>query len=139
MDYDLKDTLSHLLRRSHFHAEALFSEMLGKHDVTSRQLALLVAVSQNPGASQRTIGRVIDLDTNTVSDMARRMEQRGLIKRLVSQADSRSYALSLQPAGVRVLKDVRQDNDRYQGVLSQRLTGGETAQLKKLLCKLLDL
>ena len=139
MDYDLKDTLSHLLRRAHFQAEALFAEILGKYDVTSRQLALLVAVSQNPGASQRTIGHLIELDTNTISDMARRMEQRGLIERQVSQIDSRSYALQLLPAGAGILEEVRRDNAHYQSLLSQRLDADETARLKQLLRKLIDL
>lgn len=139
MDYDLRDTLSHLLRRAHFQAEALFADVLGGHDVTSRQLALLVAVSQNPGASQRRIGRLIELDTNTISDMARRMEERGLIERLVSETDGRSYALRITLAGARILRDVREDNRRYQDLLSDPLSPVETAQLKALLRKLLHL
>ncbi len=49
----LLDTLSHLLRRSHFHSEAIFTSMYGDMDLTSRQMSLLVAIAQNPEASQR--------------------------------------------------------------------------------------
>ena len=86
--YDIHDTLSHLLRRSHFYAESLFSKELGAYGITSRQLALLVAVSQNAGASQRTIGDIIALDMNTVSDLLRRMEKNELIERRASAVAS---------------------------------------------------
>ncbi|MYI67531.1 MAG: MarR family transcriptional regulator [Boseongicola sp. SB0673_bin_14] len=74
--YDLLDTLSHLLRRSHFRAAKPFNQSLGHHGITSRQLALLVAISQNSDVSQRRAGELIALDMNTVSDLLRRMEER---------------------------------------------------------------
>lgn len=137
--YDLHDTLSHLLRRSHFHAEKLFSRSLGHHGITSRQMALLVAASQNPDVSQRRLGELIALDMNTVSDLLRRMEKKGLIERRSSKEDGRSVAIRVSPLGQAMLDTVHQDNLRYQSQLTDQLSAEETAQLKRLLRVLLDL
>lgn len=137
--YDLLGTLSHLLRRSHFHAEALFAQILGDYGVTSRQLALLVAVAQNPGAQQRKLGEIIALDTNTISDLLRRMEKRGMIERKTSPVDGRSVEIRLGPTGAEILVDIQADNQRYQEALSEGLSAEEQKTLKSLLKKMLKL
>tara|TARA_R110000744_G_scaffold174765_6_gene293546 strand:- start:259 stop:756 length:498 start_codon:yes stop_codon:yes gene_type:complete len=137
--YDIHDTLSHLLRRSHFYAESLFSKELGAYGITSRQLALLVAVSQNAGASQRTIGDIIALDMNTVSDLLRRMEKNELIERRASAVDARSTEIYLGAKGRTILSAIPRDNRRYQQTLAKNLSVKEASMLKALLRKLLEL
>jgi len=137
--YDLPDTLSHLLRRSHFFAEKLFAERLGAHGVTSRQLALLVAVLHNPGASQKVLGRLIALDTNTVSDLVRRMVDKGLLERRASRTDRRSFAIELTDKGTVTLRDIVADNGLYQRALAENLSDHEREELKSLLRKMLGL
>ncbi len=137
--YELHGLLSHLLRRAHFHAEALFTDRLGAHGITSRQLALLVAAAQMPGASQRAVGARIALDMNTVSDLLRRMEKRGLIERRPSDTDARSLAVEPSALGLQILREVEADNIAYQKALSGPLSEEESRQLKSLLQKLLDL
>ena len=137
--YQLHDTLSHLLRRSHFHAEALFTKELGDYGITSRQLAILVAAAQNPGTSQRTIGDLVALDMNTISDLLRRMEKNRLIERRVSASDARAVDIRISAMGKAILSSIYKDNNRYQDALVENLSARETTQLKTLLRKLLDL
>lgn len=137
--YDIHDTLSHLLRRSHFYAESLFTKELGAYGITSRQLALLVAISQNAGASQRILGDIIALDMNTVSDLLRRMEKNELIERRASTVDARSTEIYLGPKGMAILSAIPADNHRYQDILARNLSIEEASVLKALLRKLLDL
>jgi DNA-binding MarR family transcriptional regulator len=137
--YDLYDTLSHLLRRSHFHAEGLFTKSLGHHGVTSRQLALLVVVSQNPNVSQRRVSELIALDINTVSDLLRRMEKNGLVERRSSNEDGRAIQITLSEKGTSVLAAIHDDNQQYQAQLTEHLSEADVTQLKYLLRKLLDL
>ncbi|MCX7561751.1 winged helix DNA-binding protein [Sulfitobacter sp. F26204] len=135
--YELLDTLSHLLRRSHFHAEGLFSKTLGQFGVTSRQLALMVAVSQNPNASQRLVGELIALDENSVSDLLRRMDKNGLIERHSSREDGRSKLIRLSEKGHEILATIYAENRAYQDRLTDRLNDDETEQLRALLRKML--
>lgn len=138
-EFDLLDTLSHLLRRSHFHAEQLFTKSLGHHGVTSRQLALLVAVSKNPDVSQRRVGELIALDMNTVSDMLRRMEKKGLVERRTHPDDGRSVTIRLSDKGYEALERVHAENKRYQDLLTENLSDAEATQLRTLLRLLLQL
>ena len=137
--YDLLDTLSHLLRRTHFFAEKLFAEILGAHGVTSRQLALLVAVLHHPGASQKEIGRLIALDTNTISDLVRRMVDKDLLEKRVSEADGRSFAIELTGKGTATLRAIVADNGLYQSAIVENLSDSERSELKRLLRKILGL
>jgi len=50
-EFDLSQVASHLLRRAHFRAEALFAQAFPDEDLTPRQKALLITVYQNPGAT----------------------------------------------------------------------------------------
>ena len=57
--FDLTQVASHLLRRAHFRAEALFAQAFPDEDLTPRQKALLITVYQNPGATQNRIAELI--------------------------------------------------------------------------------
>ena len=51
----LTDVVSHLLRRAHFRAEALFDAELGQWGLTPRQKALLVTAHQHRGETQNQL------------------------------------------------------------------------------------
>lgn len=136
-EISLLDTLSHLLRRSHFHSEAIFTSMYGDMDLTSRQMALLVAIAQNPEASQKVIGDAVALDVNTVSDTLRRMERKHLVERNASASDGRSVSVRLSEQGYEVLLKAADNNMRLQNRVAARLNAEETTELKRLVRKLL--
>ncbi|QOL81961.1 MarR family winged helix-turn-helix transcriptional regulator [Pseudooceanicola spongiae] len=136
-DVAILDTLTHLLRRAHFRNEFLFSSTFGEMGLTSRQMVLLVAIAQNPGASQKVIGDIVALDVNTVSDTLRRMERKQLIERIASKADGRSIAVRLTAIGLSVLEEGLSRNPTLQAQVIERLDPEEAAKLKILLRKLL--
>ncbi|MHB1570413.1 MAG: hypothetical protein ACYC0H_14585, partial [Solirubrobacteraceae bacterium] len=49
--FDLTNSVTHLLRRAHTRADALFDEVMCTGELTPRQTALLVASHQHPGAT----------------------------------------------------------------------------------------
>jgi DNA-binding MarR family transcriptional regulator len=102
----LTDVVSHLLRRAHFRAEALFVERLGRWGITPRQKALLVTVYQHPGETQHQLAARIALDRVSFAEMLRRMVARGLVRRVRAERDRRAWAVRLTPKGERLLKDV---------------------------------
>lgn len=137
--FDLMWHLPHLLRRAHFEAEAHFAATYG-HEATSRQLALLVAVAQSPGASQRDIALRIGLDANTCSDLVRRTCQRGWLERRRGQADARAWQLVLTPAGVALVEGTALPlAERYTAQVAARLSPAERRRLAGLLRKMLQL
>ena len=128
--------LPHLLRRAHFDADAVFVQMHGSV-VTSRQLALLVAVKRQPGASQSQVAQEIGLDFNTCSDLVTRTIAKGLLLRQRSTSDARSFCLELTDEGMRVAQEGMANAPAYQEAVARRLTTGELKQLVALLRKLL--
>lgn len=137
--FDLTWHLPHLLRRAHFMAEAQFTALYGD-DATSRQLALLVAVAQSPGASQAELAGLIGLDANTCSDLVRRTCKRGWLQRRRSSVDARAFRLELTTSGrALVLERALPLAGPYTERVAATLTAAERERLVVLLRKLLGL
>lgn len=73
-------------------------------DLTPRQYAVLVAVSQNEGVSQTLLVEKTGVDRSTLADIVRRMLKKGLLQRRRTKEDARAYAVKLTDEGWRVLK-----------------------------------
>ena len=132
-NFDLSWHLPHLLRRAHFEAEACFAGIYG--DVaTSRQLALLVALAQAPGATQAEVARSIGLDANTCSDLVRRAVAKGWLQRSRVAHDGRAYRLDLLPAGLALVGQTALPlAEPYSARVAGRLTPKQRHQLAELL------
>lgn len=136
--FDLHRHLPHLLRRAHFEAEGLFPAVYGDA-VTSRQLALLVAIAQQPGLSQSELAQRIGIDLNTCSDLVARMAGKALIERRRSEADGRSYCLFLSADGEQIKRQGVALAGTYRDAVARRLSAEEQAQLVALLRRMLGL
>ena len=77
---------------------------MGLGDLTPRQYAVLVAVSQNEGVSQTHLVEKTGVDRSTLADIVRRMLKKGLLQRRRTKDDARAYAVKLTDEGWRVLK-----------------------------------
>jgi DNA-binding MarR family transcriptional regulator len=73
--------------------------------LTGPQFAVLTAVDATPGRDQRSMASVVALDTSTMADVARRMENRGLIVRRTAADDARRKLLYLTEEGEKTLRE----------------------------------
>lgn len=135
----LTDLLSHLLRRAHFEAEATFAAHFEGLDVTSRQLALVFAIAHHPGAPQTVLADHIGLDVNTFSDLAKRSQTKGLIRRERSRTDGRAFGLYLTERGWQTIAAAAPQTAAYQDKIAGNLTQAERSDLIRLLGRLLAL
>jgi DNA-binding MarR family transcriptional regulator len=94
----------HLLHRAGQCASEIFQGEMGEGDLTPRQYAVLVAVSQNEGVSQTHLVEKTGVDRSTLADIVRRMLKKGLLQRRRTKDDARAYAVKLTEEGWRVLK-----------------------------------
>lgn len=102
----LTDVVSHLLRRAHFRAEALFDAELGRLGLTPRQKALLVMAHQHPGETQNQLAERVALDRASFAEMLRRMIARGLLRRAAAKGDRRAYAIFITPKGEALMRTI---------------------------------
>lgn len=135
----LADLLSHLLRRAHFEAEAIFATHYDSLDVTSRQLALLFAIARHPGAPQTVLVDHVGLDANTFSDPAKRSQRKGLTRRERSSTDGRAFGLYLTDTGRRTIAAAAPITSTYQDRVARNLTRAERSDLMELLRRFLAL
>jgi DNA-binding MarR family transcriptional regulator len=94
----------HLLHRAGQCAGDVFQGEIGQSDLTPRQYAILLTVSQNEGLSQTDLVARTGVDRSTLADVVRRMLKKGLLQRRRTKEDARAYAVRLTEQGWRVLK-----------------------------------
>lgn len=87
--------------------ERLLRPVIEAQKVTQTQYLVLLWISNHPGISQRELGNHLDLDRNTISDVVRRVEKRGLLTREEHSSDRRAYALKVTPRGGQLVKTIR--------------------------------
>ena len=99
------DMAGHLIRRLHQQVTQVFvqrTQAVG-FDLTPIQFAALDAIHALPSADQARIAEMIAYDRATIGGVLDRLEQKGWVRRVVSERDRRARELSLTPAGKRVL------------------------------------
>lgn len=112
----------HLLHRAGQCAGDIFQAEMASGDLTPRQYAVLVTVSQNEGLSQTDLVEKTGIDRSTLADIVRRMLKKSLLQRRRTKEDARAYAVKLTEEGWRVLKSAepmaRRVDDRVLSVLT---------------------
>lgn len=102
---DSLDMAGHLIRRLHQQSSQVFMQrtQAAGFDLTSVQFAALDAIRAQPGTDQARVAEMIAYDRATIGGVIERLEQKGWIRRVVSERDRRARELSLTPEGERVL------------------------------------
>lgn len=114
----------HLLHRAGQCAGDAFAAEITERDLTPRQFAVLLTVSQNEGLSQTALVERTGIDRSTLADVVRRMLKKGLLQRRRTKEDARAYSVKLTEEGWRVLRSTEPKasrvDERILSVLPQR-------------------
>lgn len=102
-DFELFKAPGHLIRRAQQRAVEFYAEEVGENGLRPRQFALLLSIGRNPGANQTDLVRITGIDRSTMTDLARRLAERGLLDRRPTTGDKRSKALWITAAGRRAV------------------------------------
>ncbi len=103
MGLELEDSAIHLLHRVGQCAADIYQSEMNGADLTPRQFAILIAVSQNEGLSQTRLVEKTGIDRSTLADIVRRMLRKGLLQRRRTKDDARAYSVKLTDEGQAVL------------------------------------
>ena len=95
----------HQLHRAGQCAADIFQTEMGVDDLTPRQYAVLLTVSQNEGLSQTHLVEKTGIDRSTLADVVRRMLKKGLLHRRRTREDARAYAVRLTEEGWKALRN----------------------------------
>lgn len=136
--FDLLGAPGHLLRRNHQRSYEIFSAVVGE-DVTRQQIAVLVTLAKNPGASQTSLVELTGIDKSTMREMLGRLVSRGWIERERDSNDSRAWKMHLAAQGEDVLRERLPLVRKAQNEIIAPLSAEDRKTFLRLLRKLLAL
>jgi MarR family transcriptional regulator, temperature-dependent positive regulator of motility len=109
----------HLLHRVLQGADDRFSRNVD--GVTPSQLAVLIAIDQNEGASQMLLSAFTGIDRATITDIVVRLRSKGLVLRWRNSKDIRAYAVALTNEGRDVLRMAERQARKVDSLLLEAL------------------
>jgi MarR family transcriptional regulator, lower aerobic nicotinate degradation pathway regulator len=123
----------HAIRRLHQISVGIFHQVAQDLGITPVQYAALQAVHNHPGSDQRTLARLIALDTSTTAGVIDRLEARGLLTRSTSAEDRRVRLLALTPSGRDLLQQTIPRMAQAQELILAPLTPRQRTEFLRLL------
>jgi DNA-binding MarR family transcriptional regulator len=106
--------------------------------LTGPQFALLTAVNATPGMDQRSLASAVALDSSTMTDVARRLEDQGLIARSPAASDARRKLLHLTDRGTEVLAEANRRARQLDELLLEPYSTEQREDLMRRLTALAD-
>lgn len=134
--YDFRHIPSHLVRRAHQRAVAIFMEEMADFDATPVQFAVLVTLLDKPGIDQVSLAAHVALDAATSGSVIGRLEARGWLRRENDTHDRRRKLLWITPEGEDAALRMGQIAPQVQARLVAPLTAQQQEQLVALLSQL---
>ena len=92
----------YLIRRLNQIHYAIFFEECKQFNITPVQYGMLTALSVTPGIDQKTLGHELGLDRTNTADVLKRLEERGLVRRVPSVVDGRVKNAFITPEGEKI-------------------------------------
>ena len=129
------DMTGHLIRRLHQHAAHVFQLRTKEAglDLTPVQFAAMDAIATTPGIDQASIAAQIAYDRATIGGVIDRLEQKGWIKRTISNRDRRAREVTLTPIGRDILDRAIPVVSALQADILPGLSDDETSHLRDLI------
>jgi len=120
----------HLIRRLHQLSTKVFTDRTraAGFDLTPIQFVALDALSENDGIDQAGLAEAIAKDRATTGAVADRLEQKGLVTRVVNPRDKRARTLTLTEEGRRILAAMTPVVEALQADILPGLTDAEYVQ-----------
>ena len=127
----------HLVRRLNQISTGLFMDRMAAAglSLTPVQFAALNALTEHPGIDQATLAGLVAYDRATLGKVIDRLEERGAVRRDVSQADRRAKVLNLTDEGWTLYRTALPHVQSVQPQILGGLSDSERAQFLDLLDK----
>jgi DNA-binding MarR family transcriptional regulator len=128
----------YLVRRLNQIHYAIFLEECREFGITPVQYGMLTALSVTPGLDQKTLGHEVGLDRTTTADVLKRLEERGLVRRVPSAIDGRVKNAFITPEGERITHGMFEAMARAQERLMAPLSATDRKKFMDLLMVLVE-
>ena len=130
--FHLMALAEHRLMKS---TDAAFKEALG---ISHTQLGVLWVLEQNPGAMLKEVSDQLGINASAITGLIGRMEEAGLVRRQVSDADGRVAHIFATPDGLAKAVAARPILARLNTRLMQDFNEREIATVARFLGSILE-
>lgn len=113
-----------------------FRDLVVEADLHPRHYAILSALSEADGQSQRELSRTLSIPASRVVDLIDGLEERSLIARNAHPTDRRPQVLTLTAAGRGLTDRLTAAAHAYSAYLADGLSPGDQDQLRELLVRI---
>ncbi|HEV7393379.1 MAG TPA: MarR family winged helix-turn-helix transcriptional regulator [Burkholderiales bacterium] len=111
----------------------LYDACLAPFGLTVNQFSILSRLRRTGPRSINTLAREMLVDRTTLGRNVRPLEREGLLELAPDEADKRSWALTLTPAGVKRVETAREGWKKAQQRFEQAYGAERAADLRRLL------
>jgi DNA-binding MarR family transcriptional regulator len=117
----------------------LYAPYLEELGLTYPQYLVMLTLWEEDAQSVRAIGRRLYLESNTLTPLLKRLQQKGLIDRTRSTKDERTVVISLTTAGAELRERARQvPGDIVTSFQDETVDEGELQRFQRTLFRLLE-
>ncbi len=114
--------------------EELWKDQL--EGVSTIEISILSIIERNPDVILKEIAEILGIPGSTLTSAVDRLEKRGLLIRMISKRDRRSFGLGLTEEG----REVQLEHREREKVLWERVLGSyETSAERRELVRLLEI
>lgn len=108
-------------------------------EVTTLEISIVSLVEKNPNIILKEIVQELQIPSSTLTSAVDRLEKRGLIKRIISERDRRSYGLQLTEKGM-LVQEEHEKGEQYiiEAIFSALDNEEERATFVRLASKIAD-
>jgi DNA-binding MarR family transcriptional regulator len=135
---DLYDKPGYQIRRLRQIAAGMFAAQAATFDITGQQWTTLQALGEFERLEQNELCDILVLDRATMATLLVRLEEKGLVRRRISERDRRRKHVSLTPSGRRTLVEMAPVIERIQKRILEPLTAADRVEFARMLRKLVD-
>lgn len=117
----------------------LYGPYLKELDITYSQYLVLMVLWEHKEQTVNEIGERLFLESNTLTPLLKRLEQKGILSRKRSETDERSVVISLSDKGQELKKQACSIPDKIvHSFAGSSITETEVTQFKETLTKLIS-
>ncbi|MFF3314917.1 MarR family winged helix-turn-helix transcriptional regulator [Streptomyces sp. NPDC003035] len=129
----MSTSLLYLLKRTELAVRARLEELLKPAGVTALQYTALTVLERHDGISAAQLARDSFVTAQSMADMVRALESRGLIRREPNPANRRERLILLADPGRRLLAEYAEPARRLEERMVADLSAEEIGTLRKAL------
>lgn len=117
----LKSELWDLVRITSMNLEAAYKPIVESHGLTVMQSRILIALGEDELVNIGSISNILGISSGNASNMCKKLEKEGFIKRIRSKNDERIVVLALTNIGISTKEKICEDiNKKFKPIIDSK-------------------